>query len=149
MKQDSCPIVGEVAKPAGVGLDELDRAIESLGTGVADAVPTVVAQMGSGTILILILDTYQATVKHCDQDLYNLHTLAVSETLIRQQPNPTRAQIAAADSDELPAKRSRGDQVCDATEFPLIFDPQVLRPGFGEGLCWMPVRLVYTTLIVV
>ena len=34
------------------------------------------------TISILIFDTYQATVKRSDQDLYNLQTLAVSETLI-------------------------------------------------------------------
>ena len=44
MKQNSCSIVGEVAKPAGVGLDELDRAIEPFGAGIADAVFTVVEQ---------------------------------------------------------------------------------------------------------
>lgn len=46
MKQNPCPIVGEVAKPSGVGLDELNRAVESFGAGVADSVLTVVEQTG-------------------------------------------------------------------------------------------------------
>ena len=46
MKQNSCPIIGEVAKPSGVGLDELNSAIESFGAGIADSVPTVVEQTG-------------------------------------------------------------------------------------------------------
>jgi len=41
MKQNSRSIVGEVAKPSGVGFDELNRAIESFGAGVADSVPAV------------------------------------------------------------------------------------------------------------
>ena len=44
MKQNSRSIVGEVAKPAGVGLDELDRAIEPFGAGVTDSVFAVVEQ---------------------------------------------------------------------------------------------------------
>lgn len=36
MKQNSCSIVGEVAKPSGVGLDELDCAIESFGTSIVN-----------------------------------------------------------------------------------------------------------------
>ena len=44
MKQNSCPVVGEVAKPTGVGLDELDSAVESFSTGIADSVLTVVKQ---------------------------------------------------------------------------------------------------------
>ena len=38
MKQNPCSVVGEVAKPTGVGLDELDGAVESLCTGIADFV---------------------------------------------------------------------------------------------------------------
>ena len=38
MKQNPCPVVGEVAKPACVGLDELDGAIETFSTGIADSV---------------------------------------------------------------------------------------------------------------
>ncbi len=44
MKQNPCPIVGEVAKPTGVGLDELDGAIEPFCTGIADFVAAVVEQ---------------------------------------------------------------------------------------------------------
>ena len=44
MKQNSCSIVSEVAKPSGVGLDELDRAIESFGTSIADSVAAIVKQ---------------------------------------------------------------------------------------------------------
>ncbi len=42
MKQNPCPVVGEVAKPTGVGLDELDGAIEAFSTGIADFVLTKV-----------------------------------------------------------------------------------------------------------
>ena len=44
MKQNPCPVVGEVAKPAGVGLDELDSAVESFSTGIADSVLAEVEQ---------------------------------------------------------------------------------------------------------
>ena len=44
MKQNSCSIVGEVAKSSGVGFYELNSAIESFGAGVADSVPTIVEQ---------------------------------------------------------------------------------------------------------
>ena len=44
MKQNSCAVVGEVTKPTGVGLDELDGAIETFSTGVADFVLTEVEQ---------------------------------------------------------------------------------------------------------
>ncbi len=44
MKQNSRSIVSEVAKPSGVGFDELNRAIESFGAGIADSVPAVVKQ---------------------------------------------------------------------------------------------------------
>ena len=46
MKQNSCPVVGEAAKPTGVGLDELDGAVEALGAGVADVVLAEVQQSG-------------------------------------------------------------------------------------------------------
>ena len=38
MKQNPCTVVGEVTKPTGIGFDELDSAVEALGTGVADSV---------------------------------------------------------------------------------------------------------------
>ena len=44
MKQNSCAIVGEVTKPTGVRLDDLDRAVESFGTGIADSMLAVVEQ---------------------------------------------------------------------------------------------------------
>src|SRR3990167_6815328 len=44
MKQNSCPIIGEVAKPSGVGLDKLDRAVESFSASVVDSVLAVVEQ---------------------------------------------------------------------------------------------------------
>ena len=44
MKQNSCPIVGEVAKPTGIGLDELDGTVETFCTGVTDSVLAVVEQ---------------------------------------------------------------------------------------------------------
>ena len=46
MKQNPCPVVGEVTKPTGVGLDELDGAVESFCTGIADSVLAVVKQTG-------------------------------------------------------------------------------------------------------
>src|ERR1035437_4110542 len=44
MKQNSCPIVGEVAKPTRIGLDKFDGTIEAFGTGVADSVLAEVKQ---------------------------------------------------------------------------------------------------------
>jgi len=44
MKQNSCPVVGEVAKPTCIGLDELDCAIETFSAGIADFVLTEVEQ---------------------------------------------------------------------------------------------------------
>ena len=44
MKQNSCFVVDEVAKPTGVGLDELDGAIETFSTGITDSVLTEVEQ---------------------------------------------------------------------------------------------------------
>ena len=44
MKQNSCPIVGEVAKPTGVGLDESDGAIEAFGASIADVMLADVEQ---------------------------------------------------------------------------------------------------------
>ena len=44
MKQNSCPIVGEVATPTRIGLDKLDGTIEAFGTGVADSVLAEVKQ---------------------------------------------------------------------------------------------------------
>ena len=38
MKQNPCPVVGEVTKATGIGLDELDSTVESFGAGVADSV---------------------------------------------------------------------------------------------------------------
>ena len=42
MKQNPCPVVGEVAKPTGIGLDELDDAVETFRAGIADFVLTEV-----------------------------------------------------------------------------------------------------------
>src|SRR4030067_513360 len=42
MKKNSRPIIGEVAKPSGVGLDKLDRAVESFSASVVDSVLAVV-----------------------------------------------------------------------------------------------------------
>ena len=44
MKQNSCPVVGEVTQSTCVGLDELDGAIEAFGAGVADVVLAEVQQ---------------------------------------------------------------------------------------------------------
>ena len=44
MKQNPCPVVGEVTKATGIGLDELDSTVESFGAGVADSVLAKVEQ---------------------------------------------------------------------------------------------------------
>ena len=44
MKQNSCPVVCEVAKPTGIGLDELDGAVETFCAGVTDSVLAEVEQ---------------------------------------------------------------------------------------------------------
>ena len=44
MKQNPCPVVGEVAKPARIGFDELNSTIEAFCTGVADSMLAVVEQ---------------------------------------------------------------------------------------------------------
>ena len=44
MKQNPCSVVGEVSKPTGIGLDELDGTIEALSAGVADSVVAVAQQ---------------------------------------------------------------------------------------------------------
>ena len=38
MKENSCPTIGEIKGYAGVGFDELDRAVESLGTSIVHSV---------------------------------------------------------------------------------------------------------------
>ncbi len=44
MKQNPCPVIGEVAKPTGIGLDDLDSTIETFRTSIADSVLTEVEQ---------------------------------------------------------------------------------------------------------
>ena len=44
MEQNPCPVVREVTKPTGTGLDELNGAIEAFGTGVADSMLAEVQQ---------------------------------------------------------------------------------------------------------
>ena len=44
MKQNPCPVVGEITEPTGISLDELDGAVEALGAGVADSVLAEVEQ---------------------------------------------------------------------------------------------------------
>ena len=44
MKQNPCSVVGEVAKPTGIGLDELDGTVEAFRTGVTDSVLAKVEQ---------------------------------------------------------------------------------------------------------
>ena len=46
MKQNLFPVVAEIAKPKGIGLNELDGTVEALGTGIADSVLTEVEQTG-------------------------------------------------------------------------------------------------------
>jgi len=41
MKQNSCPIVGEVAKSSGVSFDDLNRAIKPFGSSIVDSLLTV------------------------------------------------------------------------------------------------------------
>ena len=50
MKQNPCPVVGEVTKATGIGLDELDSTVESFGAGVADACGRIVRNTGTGQI---------------------------------------------------------------------------------------------------
>ena len=44
MKQNPCPVVGEVAESTSIGLDELDGTVESFCAGVADSVLAEVQQ---------------------------------------------------------------------------------------------------------
>ena len=44
MKQNSCPVVGEVAKSTRIGLDELDGTVEAFSASVADSVLAEVEQ---------------------------------------------------------------------------------------------------------
>ena len=44
MKQNSCSVVREIAKPSRISLDQLDCTVEAFCTGVADSVLTVVEQ---------------------------------------------------------------------------------------------------------
>jgi hypothetical protein len=44
MEQIPCPVVGEVTKPTGVGVDKLDSTSETLCTGIADSVLAKVEQ---------------------------------------------------------------------------------------------------------
>ena len=64
MKQNFGSVVGEVAKPTGVGLDELDGAVEAFGAGVADVVLAEVEQSGF------------MTTEHLDDFFDGLHATA-------------------------------------------------------------------------
>jgi hypothetical protein len=44
MKQNPCPVIGEVTKPTDIGLDELDGAVETFRAGIADFVLTEIEQ---------------------------------------------------------------------------------------------------------
>ena len=44
MEQNPCPVVREVTKPTGIGLDELDGTVEAFRTGVTDSVLAKVEQ---------------------------------------------------------------------------------------------------------
>ena len=63
MKQNSRPIVDEVAKSSGVSFDELDCAIESFGAGVVDSVFAVIEQASqmSSEHFDYLLDGFQTT----------------------------------------------------------------------------------------
>ena len=44
MKQNPCPVVGEVAEPACIGFDKLDGTVEAFRAGIADSVLAEVEQ---------------------------------------------------------------------------------------------------------
>ena len=63
MKQNPCTVVGEVAKPTGIGLDELNCTVEAFCAGIADSVLAEVQQ------------SFLVTPEHLD-DLFNWLQLA-------------------------------------------------------------------------
>jgi hypothetical protein len=78
MKQNPCPVVGEVAKPTRIGLDELDGAVEALGTGVADSVLAEVEQ------------SFLMSPEHLD-DLFD-RLQATSHRVVRPQEGVSKKQ---------------------------------------------------------
>jgi hypothetical protein len=81
MKQNPCPIVSEVAKPTGIGLDELDGTVEAFCTGVTDSVLAEVEQ------------SFLVTSEHLD-DLFDRLQLAARFDRVRasgvESPAPCR-----------------------------------------------------------
>src|SRR3989338_5250351 len=84
MKQNSRPIIGEVAKSSGVGLDKLDRAVESFSASVVDSMLTVVEQ------------TSQMSPEHLDHffDRLQSATHGVVGPCVKETLSRTRVVIA-------------------------------------------------------
>lgn len=87
MKQNSRPIVDEVAKSSGVSFDELDCAIESFSAGVVDSVFTVVeqARQMSPEHFDYLLDGFQTTahgvVRPCGEETLSRSRVVIAPEL--------------------------------------------------------------------
>lgn len=87
MKQNSRPIVDEVAKSSGVSFDELDCAIESFSAGVVDSVFPVVeqARQMSPEHFDYLLDGFQTTahgvVRPCCEETLSRSRVVIAPEL--------------------------------------------------------------------
>jgi len=88
MKQNPCPVVGEVSEPTGVGLDQLDGTVEALSAGVADFVVAVAPELGE-----VLLDAprpagFQVELVQCPKG----NSLSAAAIGILSQPRPLAAR---------------------------------------------------------
>ena len=116
MKQNPCPVVGEVAEPACIGLDKLDGTVEAFCTGVADFVLAVVEQ----PVLVTsehfddLFDWLQLAahrvVRPGFEEAFGCTLVAVAPELAEvflYAPGPTRLQIELVQGPKRTASGSR------------------------------------------
>src|SRR5450830_713351 len=102
MKQNPCPVVGEVAEPARVGFDKLDGTVKAFCAGVADSMLAVVEQpfLVAAQHLDDLLHRLQAAphgvVRPGFEEPFGSALVAVAPELaevLLDAPGPTRLQV--------------------------------------------------------
>ena len=102
MKQNPCPIVSEIAEPAGIGFDELDSTIEAFRAGVADSMlavveqPFFVATQHLDDLLHRLQSASHGIVRPGLEEAFSGTLVAIAPELaevLLDAPGPTRLQV--------------------------------------------------------
>src|SRR5450759_4245576 len=136
MKQNSCPVVREVAEPARIGFDELDGTVEAFCTGVADSMLAVVEQsfLVAAQHLDDLLHRLQAAphgvVRPCLEEAFGSTFVAIAPELaevLLDAPGPARLQVELVQG----PKRDR----FSATAIGILSQPRPFAASQWRGAC--------------